>query len=330
LFDPRKKTETGGAPRRDEEALKDRQYRDVMAAGEALARQGRWKEALDQFENARRLRPTDAQASRRAAFCLRRFNPGMKGFRLLAEDFDPATGLPVRVEAPELGLKMVLVPGGDVEIGDPAFADSRLVHTVHVEPFYLGQYEVTQEQWLRLMASNPSFHQSGFPDHSELPVENVSWLDCQEFLARLNRQVPGAGFRLPTEAEWEYAARRGGTTIPLEEVARYRDNSRIKAGGKGDPSEFAPARVGSKRASNLGLCDMQGNVWEWCSSLFWPYPYDRADGREDPHRDGLRVLRGGAYLDGAELLAVGLRHADRPQQRFRWNGLRLARTVPGN
>jgi len=332
LVDVSKKTGPGAETRKEQRFRAERQqYLDRMAAGAELVKQAKWKEANDQFMQALALRPGDPSASQRIAFCRRRLNPELPGFRAVGSQFDPATGLPASVEEPILKLKMVLVAGGDADIGDPRLPDSNLVHTVHIEPFYLGQHEVTQQQWQSVMGSNPSAHkQSG---NDVLPVESVSWKDCQEFVNRLNAKVAGGGFRLPTEAEWEYAARQStaGSAVP-DSAAWYRENAQFKTPGKNEePVDFlAPHPVGSKTPNRLGLFDTQGNVWEWCSSLFRPYPYSAADGREDPNAEGLRVLRGGSFVDRAELLSVGLRHGERPGRRVQWNGLRLARSVPGN
>jgi len=230
-------------------------------------------------------------------------------------------------------MKMVLIPGGAADIGDAELPDSRIVHTVRVEPFYLAECEVTQGQWVEIMGTNPSAYQDGFAEHLRMPVETVSWEDCRRFIEKVNERTPGKAFRLPTEAEWEYALRKGGEShAGLDAVAWYRDNSQFKDRGRSDePPKFSsPHPVGAKGANLLGLRDMQGNVWEWCSSLFLPYPYDPADGREDPAREGLRVLRGGSFTDRADLLTPGFRYGERPHRRFRWSGLRLARSVPAS
>src|SRR5208283_5302278 len=121
---------------------------------------------------------------------------------------------------------------------------------------------------------------------------------------------PGAGFRLPTEAEWEYAARAGG--------------------GMGEGAQWsAPRPVGKGQPNTLGLFDLLGNVWEWSSSLYRPYPYVASDGREDADAPGLRVLRGGGYAEWAAWLDPGARHSERPNRRLGSNGMRLARSIPG-
>jgi formylglycine-generating enzyme required for sulfatase activity len=205
---------------------------------------------------------------------------------------------------------MVLVPGGDADIGSERLAIARPVHTVHVEAFYLGKYEVTRAEWKALMGADPSVGKSP-GDSDRLPVEHVSWEDAQAFVGKLNQRVAGGGFRLPTEAEWEYAARAGkpADTVTLQRVAWF--DAPVKAS--------RPRPVGSRQPNKLGLFDMQGNVWEWCSSLYLPYPYDSSDGRESLATAGLRVLRGGGFADSADLLNPAMRHAERPQRRLQSN-----------
>ena len=238
---------------------------------------------------------------------------------------------------------MVLNPPGEFDMGSDAWSHSRPVHTVRVNAFYLGKYEVTQGLWKAIMGENPSAHQG--KDNSgakRLPVERVSWDDCQQFLRRLNERVEGGGFRLPTEAEWEYACRAGRpesqfpaeiqrSTETLRSVAWYRKNSLRDADSHAAfvaIDAFATRKVGTLQPNPWGFYDMQGNVAEWCSSLFRPYLYDAGDGRESLSIKGMRILRGGGFADTAASLHPAARHAERPHRRLCWNGLRLARSVP--
>jgi formylglycine-generating enzyme required for sulfatase activity len=317
LVDLRKKPDAKVPSREEKTTQRNLVYRQALEAGENLARQGRWKQAIEQFERALEARARDELATRRIAFCRRRLNPGLPGFRALTVEFDPDTGLPLQVELTTLKLKMVLVPGGVCDIGDETLPDARPVHTVQIAPSYLGQQEVTQEQWQQVLGSNSNRDKEVLSFNRRMPVQNVSWEDCQLFVKRLNEQIEGAGFRLPSEAEWEHAARADAMAAALEARAWHHANS---------PS--APQPGGGKQASALGIYDMEGNVWEWCSSLFRPYLYDPLDGRENPGSPGLRVLRGGSYRETPDILRVGLRYGERPGRRFPWNGLRLARSIP--
>jgi len=191
------------------------------------------------------------------------------------------------------GVTLVLIPGGEFDMGSERFPTSRPVHTVRVEPFYLAATEVTQAQWTAIMGSNPNAHKG-----DQFPVEKVSFEDAQAFLARLNSKVPGGGFRLPAEAEWEFAAA----------------DAQPVAGGT------APQPAGSGPPNKFGLHEMLGNVWEWCSGSYLPYPSQSGD-------SALGVLRGGGFVDPPDLLHAAFRHSERPTRRLRYNGLRLARSA---
>lgn len=305
------------------------EFRETTARAEGLVQQQEWSTAKGVFEEALRFRPSDLKTLERIAFCDRRLNPEMPGFEIVGEEFDPVSGLPLEVTVAWTRLAMRLAPRGEFDIGAEDFKESRPVHTVAVEPFYLGKFEVTQTEWGALMGLGPSKHNG----NGSLPVERISWHDAQSFVARLNQQTPGGGFRLPTEAEWEYAARAGAGVFKEFELARYawyRENS-----GDPNPAEdfrnidtFSTHPVGQKEPNHWGFHDMHGNVWEWTSSLFRPYFYDSADGRESPTGQGNRVLRGGGYADMADLLHPALRHSERPTRQYRWNGFRLARSIP--
>ena len=320
-------------------------YRTDFDAGEKLVAAGRWKAAESAFQRALALRPGDAAARRRLRLIRRRLDPTVPGFRSVTDRFDPDNGLPVEVRVEALDLAMRLVPAGEFDMGDDRTPNARPVHTVAVKAFYLGTYEVTQSQWEQVTGAKPSQHQGQrYPGAPRMPVERVSWNDCQQLLEKLNKLVPGGGFRLPTEAEWEYAARAGSPLIDtspyaLRRRAWYRETSLVEGvepGARNGIEDFSPRPVGAARPNAWGFFDMQGNVWEWCSSLYRPYVYDASDGREElgvlknrePGASGLRVLRGGGYADSAQMLVPTLRYGDRPTHAFRWVGLRLARDVP--
>ena len=214
---------------------------------------------------------------------------------------------------------MVYVSGGTFtmgatsEQGSDAYGDEKPTHSVTLSSFYLCKYEVTQALWRAVMGNNPSNFRG-----NNLPVEKVSWDDCQTFISRLNT-LTGKRFRLPTESEWEYAARGGnrsrgykysGSNV-LSDVAWYDDNS----GGKTHP-------VGSKSPNELGLYDMSGNVWEWCSDGYGTYSSSSQTNPTGASSGLHRVYRGGCWLDDAGRSSN--RGSNPPGCRFRSLGLRLA------
>ncbi|MFM8333809.1 MAG: SUMF1/EgtB/PvdO family nonheme iron enzyme, partial [Candidatus Methylumidiphilus sp.] len=215
--------------------------------------------------------------------------------------------------------KMVWIAGGEfwmgAEDGDGlAQADEQPRHQVRVEDFPLGQYEVTQGQWRQVMGDNPSlFAVCG--DHC--PVENVSWNDAQAFIEKLN-QLSGLRCRLPTEAEWEYACRSGGRE------QRYCGGDNPDSVGWHEANAKAAHPVGAKLPNALGLYDMSGNVSEWTSSLYQPYPYQGGDGREQRLASGqARVLRGGFWGLPPERSRATARNSSLPDLRNFDLGLRL-------
>jgi formylglycine-generating enzyme required for sulfatase activity len=176
------------------------QYRQRLALGEQMAAAGKWALSRDAYREALKEDPISATAEAGMKLAEHRLRPGMPGFE--ASGTDERTGLPKELRLPELDIRMALIGGGDFDLGSESRPDTKPVHTVHIDAFYLSPVELTQRQWTALMGKNPSAKQE-----ADLPVEQVSWLDAQALLAALNNRLPGAGFRLPTEAEWEYAAR---------------------------------------------------------------------------------------------------------------------------
>ena len=206
----------------------------------------------------------------------------------------------------ELLLDLVLVQGGPFMMGDDnsQYAEEKPAHTVELSSFYIGKYPITQAQWEAVMKKNPA----NFKGENR-PVENISWEDCQKFAAKMNalpnlkkaleaESIKGT-FRLPREAEWEYAARGGiysqGYTYAgsdkLKQVGWYEDNS-------GNQTQ----EVGKLLANELGLYDMSGNVWEWCEDWFDENYYREClkkgtvNNPVGPPQGVIRVLRGGCYF----------------------------------
>jgi formylglycine-generating enzyme required for sulfatase activity len=237
------------------------------------------------------------------------------------DDFSVAPGLTVDLPG---GVKMefVEVSPGRFRMGDArGREDERPVHTVSLpRPVYLSRTEVTQEQWQAVMGSNPS-HFRG----PNLPVEQVSWTDCQAFLDRLSRRVPGRTFRLPTEAEWEYACRAGspGSYSFGDDPARLGEHAWFAGNADG-----ATHPVAQKRPNDWGLCDMHGNVWEWCQDWYGAYSGGRQTNPRGPSQGEKRVLRGGAWSYHAEGCRCAFRRAVSPETRSKFFGFRVAH-VPG-
>lgn len=236
------------------------------------------------------------------------------------------------------GMEFVRVKGGCYKMGDTygdGDGDEKPVHEVCVSDFYIGKYEVTQGQWTKVMGSNPSRFASG----DEYPVENVSWNDAQLFIGKLNREA-GAAYRLPTEAEWEYAAREGGGKTRysgtsdenrLSWFANFCD-SRCEYGWKittQDDNAENTSQVGKFRPNKLGIYDMSGNVWEWIQdrydeNYYLKSPRDNPAGGEKGKR---RVIRGGSWSDVPDHLRAAERDSLEPERRSNNTGFRLVMPV---
>ena len=223
-----------------------------------------------------------------------------------------ATGL--SAELNKLINNMVYVSGGTFIMGGDDSSDQMPTHSVTLSSYYICKYEVTQALWRAVMGSNPSNFKG-----DNLPVENVSWYDCQTFINRLNSYT-GRNFRLPTEAEWEFAARGGNYSRHnkysgsnyISDVGWYDDNS----GNRSFP-------VGTKQANELGLFDMSGNVYEWCSDWYGSYSSYSQNDPTGATSGSYRVRRGGGWGNFARGGRLSYRGSCAPDGRSSNLGLRL-------
>ena len=226
----------------------------------------------------------------------------------------------------EVEYGMVLIKGGCFDMGDifdTGSVDEKPVHTVCVGDYHLGKTEVTQKQWKDIVGDNPSRFEC-----DDCPVERVSWHDVQNFIKKLNEKT-GINYRLPTEAEWEYAARSGG----WKEQWAGTNNDEI-IGEYAWYSSTAADRthaVAGKTPNGIGLYDMMGNVWEWCSDIYDREYYEHSPSKDPQalrHIEGSsRVLRGGGWRSNVNYLRTTDRnHFNPTSKKFSDIGFRLARS----
>ena len=238
----------------------------------------------------------------------------------------PQNSLTITVK--DVSFKMLRVQDGTFTMGCTSEQESNCddgekpAHKVMLSTYYIGETEVTQELWKAVMGSNPSYFIG-----DNLPVENVSWNDCQEFIRKLN-QLTGKTFRLPTEAEWEYAARGGNKSRgykysgsdTIGDVAWY--TTRYTTDPNLDDIETKPVKT--KSPNELGLYDMSGNVWEWCQDWFGNYSSSAQTNPTGPSSGTSRVLRGGSWISLAWYCRVSNRRNNGPDFRNLNIGVRLA------
>jgi formylglycine-generating enzyme required for sulfatase activity len=259
------------------------------------------------------------------------------------KELPPSSPLPSAFKN-SLGMEFVKVPKGKSWLG----GGSGVVGEHGVEPvrgveiaqdFYLGKYEVTQEEWQKVMGKNPSsFVRTGEgkdsvkdvadADLGRFPVEGVSWDDCQEFIKRVNERTEETGwvYRLPTQSEWEYACRGGPLADKRESTFDFygeKSTNQLQPDQANIVGKGRTCKVGSYKPNKLGLYDMHGNVWEWCEDIF-----DAKDAK-DPALATLRAIRGGCWVDGPENCRAAVRHGTARSLRSHLFGLRVARVPSG-
>ena len=222
-----------------------------------------------------------------------------------------------------VGMDLKLIPAGTFKMGDNSFflPNMQPTHKVTLtKDFFIGVYEVTQEQYERVMGNNPSFRKD-----PQKPVDKVSWDDAVEFCRKLSElpeeKAAGYVYRLPTDAEWEYACRAGTKTVysfgddesQLGDFEWYYENS-----------DGGTHPVGQKTPNGLGLYDMHGNVWEWCENRFYYYAKDSVRDPLGPSSGSNRVSRGGSYLTLASHCRSAVRFQLKPTESFSTLGFRVA------
>jgi formylglycine-generating enzyme required for sulfatase activity len=216
-----------------------------------------------------------------------------------------------------IGMKLVWIPPGTFQKGSTDRDDQKPIHTVTItKGFYMGVYEVTQEQYQQVMGNNPS----QFKGNDNLPIETVTWDEAVEFCKKLSELEKGKTYRLPTEAEWEYACRAGTTTkfsygddeSQLGDYAWYKQNS-------GDKTHS----VGEKKPNAWGLYDMHGNVWEWCHDWYGSYTSDSQSNPIGPTSGEYRVFRGGCWYSISSVCRVSYRGHFYPLFRHIFLGFRI-------
>lgn len=221
----------------------------------------------------------------------------------------------------QVSIDMINVQGGKFDMGDDsAYIDRRPAHSVILKNFSIGTYEVTQAQWKAVMGNNPSKYVC-----DDCPVTNVSWNDIQQFIGKLN-SMTGKHYRLPTEAEWEFAA-RGGNMENKEHMKKYSGREVLQYIAWFDRnSNDHQHPVGKKRANELGIHDMTGNVEEWTNDWYGKDYFSRRDVNDPqgPSGGNSKVVRGGSWQSEKNEVSVTRRFAYTPDTRATSLGFRLA------
>jgi formylglycine-generating enzyme required for sulfatase activity len=232
-----------------------------------------------------------------------------------------------------VGMEFVIIPPGTFIMGSPyleeGHGEDETPHEVTLSRwFYMQTTVVTQGQWCEVMDTKPWTGQEWVRDHADHPAVAISWYDCQEFIGKLNGLEATEKYRLPTEAEWEYACRAGSSTRFScgESVHVLRDHAWfLGTAAKGVGRRYA-RRVGMKKPNGWGLYDMHGNVWEWCEDRYADYPSGPMTDPTGSSRGSSRVIRGGSWNYFARYCRSAYRRSNPPGFRSLYVGFRLAKS----
>ena len=315
-----------------------------VCEGQAFEQADDNEKAKEAYSRALRLEPGNSEAREGSERCKGRLDKETKRINEEKARKEVASNYSEVVKGVEI--EMVYVKGGEYEMGcgDDEKGKDGGTHRVRVNDFYIGKYEVTVGQW-RKFVEETNYGGDGenwwgcskgmsSPDYGQEdnhPVSCVSWVEAVAFIEWFSRKT-GKGYRLPTEAEWEYAARgRGGkvtygtkTGELTHDLANYEGT-----GGKDVWEHTSP--VGSFAANALGLCDMSGNVWEWCNDVYGSDYYKNSPADNPlgpaPASGSYRVIRGGSWFNGPRGVRAAFRGSDPPSNRDDYVGFRLARTL---
>ncbi len=229
--------------------------------------------------------------------------------------------MPIEIAGTRYG-SMIYVPGGTFKMGSDHFEWSMPIHEVTIDSFYIGETQVTQELWKAVTGSIPDGDVLAKGIGDRLPVINVSWNEIvNTFLPELNR-LTGLKFRLPTEAEWEFAARGGNKSKGYKYSG---SNKLVDVGWYWNNSDASVHSVATKNPNELGIYDMSGNVWEWCQDYFVPsYPSEPVANPTGPETGTEHVMRGGSWDNMPVNLRVGHRCANPSDYKWENIGLRVA------